>query len=84
MRVWYTIVVLILTMTTPSWIYLPLIFIGIIVFQFYIESVFLGLLVDVLYGGAISNVLLGFPFGFAGALLTLIAIPLRKRLRFST
>ncbi|MHB1330813.1 MAG: hypothetical protein ACYCY6_02490 [Minisyncoccota bacterium] len=82
MRIWYSTILLILTITTPSWVYLPMIFIGIMVFSFYIESVFLGLLVDILYGGAIDSVLLGFPFGSIGALLTLIAIPLRRHLRF--
>ncbi|MBX4199082.1 hypothetical protein KW800_02285 [Candidatus Parcubacteria bacterium] len=85
MRIAFTIVTLIFILIAPYWLYLPLIVVGVILFPLYLESVGLGLAVDVLYGGAgHGDILFGMPFAFLAAVLTLFAVPLREHLRFQS
>lgn len=63
----------------PWWIYLPLLFIAVALLPMFWEGVFLGFLVDVLYGD------LSLPFVSPVAFVTLVVLililPLRSRLR---
>ena len=74
MRPSFSIVALILILSTPYWLYLPFIFVGIVVFPLYVEAIVLGAVVDTVYGG--------FSLGITSTLLVLIALPLRKHFRF--
>ena len=67
----------------PFWFYLPLIAVAIFVTPFFLEGVFLGLLIDTLYGG-INFFGIYFPFLFSvlAVVLLLVSIPIRERLRF--
>jgi hypothetical protein len=76
------VIALILIVTTPYWMYLPAILLGVIFFPLYIEAIFLGLLIDVVYGRPDVG-LLGFPFGIIAAALVFLAVPLREHLRFN-
>ena len=71
-----------LIVAAPYWVYLPAIILGIIFFPLYIEAIFFGLLVDVVYGRPDAG-LLGFPFGIIAAVLVFLAVPLREHLRFN-
>ena len=77
-----SIIILISILVLPYWIYIPVLFIGIIFFPFFWESILFALLIDVLYGAGVHI----FPPSIS--LLTLsilialiILIPLRERLR---
>lgn len=66
----------------PYWIYLPLLGAAMIFFPFFWEAVILALLIDVLYGGGISDVsdFLS-PMAFGATVLLIMLLPLRERVR---
>jgi hypothetical protein len=76
------VIALMLVVVAPYWVYLPAILLCIIYFPLYIEAIFLGLLIDVVYGRPDVG-LLGFPFGIIAATLIFLAVPLREHLRFN-
>lgn len=82
MRLAFSIIAIAFIFVTPYYIYLPFIFVGIILFPLYVEAIALSLLVDILYGKTGSSFLI-FPFGVISALLVLFAAPLRENLRFN-
>lgn len=82
MRVIYTILILGSIIGLPYWVYLPAIFLGIVLFPLYIEAIFLGLLIDTIYGRG-DAIILGYPFGIIAAILVLFALPLREHLRYN-
>lgn len=84
MRVGYTILLLIFVLSTPFWIYMPAILLGIILFPLYVEAIFFGLLIDTIYGGGSGiNIFFRYIFGLGAAILVLFVAPLRSYLRFN-
>jgi hypothetical protein len=83
-RILYNILLVFLIIDAPYWLYLPGIFIGIIIFPLFWESVLLSIFVDFYYGlhTHIGSVF-AFPFGIVSALLILGMIPIKARFRFS-
>lgn len=79
-RIAAIIIIFLAILFLPWWIYLPLLFIAIALLPMFWEGVFLGFLVDVLYGEGLS-----LPFISPVALVTLVALiiflPLREHLR---
>ncbi len=83
MRIFYSILILLLIIGTPFWFYLPVIFVGIVMFPFFVEAIIFGLLIDFVYGLPSGGMFLGSTYGVAGAILVYLAIPLREHLRFN-
>jgi hypothetical protein len=81
-RIVSTLILLLSIIFLPYWIYLPLLGAAIIFFPFFWEGIFLGLLIDVLYGGGIGSVrsLLS-PMAFAATILLIVMLPVRERIR---
>lgn len=79
LRLPFTLVIFFSILFLPWWIYLPLLFIAVALLPMFWEGVFLGFLIDALYGD------LSLPFVSPIALATLVALiiflPLRSRLR---
>lgn len=76
------IVVLLSILTLPYWIYVPLLFIAIILFPFFWEGIFLAFLIDVIHGSGIEGFpSLVSPFAFYVLIALVILLPLRERLR---
>lgn len=83
-RVLYVILSFFLVLYAPYWIYLPALFLGIIIFPFFWESIFFSAFVDYYYGAhAYPGTPLAFPFAIAAALLVLLAVELKDRLRLN-
>ncbi len=75
-----TVLILGATIFLPYWIYLPLLVVAMALIPFYWEAIFLGFLIDTLYGPSSLNVFTSVAFW---SLLMLVAImPLRERLRW--
>jgi hypothetical protein len=84
MRLAYTTIVFLFLFIAPWWLYLPLVFAGVVIFPFYLEAMALALLADMLYGGAGHGAyLLSIPFTALSALSVAFALPLRQYLRFN-
>ena len=73
-RVLGSTVVLISILVLPFWIYLPILFIAIVIFPFFWEGILFALLVDTVYGSGIETALY--------ALVALVVfLPIRESLR---
>ena len=73
---------LVLILTTPYFIYLPILFFVIIFIPLYWEGILLGFLIDALYGTYPHlGVSFYFPVGIVATLLVIILLPLRERIR---
>ncbi len=83
-RIIATIILCLVVVISPYWIYIPLLVLAIFFFKFYWEGIMLGFLIDVLYGPTphigISFV---FPFAIYASIFVLILLPLHERLRFN-
>ena len=75
-RVLGSTVVLISILVLPFWIYLPILFIAIIIFPFFWEGILFALLVDTIYGSGIETALYAL-------ILLIILIPIRENLRLN-
>jgi len=83
MRIIFSITLLIIILSAPAWVYLPLIFLGIVLFPMYLEAIVLGVVIDMAYGGTQSIFFTKFAFGIGIALLVYLFAPIRSYLRFS-
>jgi hypothetical protein len=82
-RILYNILLFFLILYAPYWIYLAVIFLGIIIFPLFWESVLFSIFIDFFYGpGTHSGTMFGFPFGIASALLVIALLPFKERFRF--
>ena len=85
MRRFRTISIIILFLATvflPFWVYLPLIGAAMIFFPVFWEAIFFGLLIDVLYGGGIGSASELFsPMALSAALILIVLLPVRERIR---
>lgn len=82
-RIFASAFVLVSILFLPYWIYLPLVFIVVIVFPIYWEGILLALLIDVLHKGAFNGIGdIFYSFGFYTLLAIIVFIPLRERLRY--
>ena len=78
-----TLILFIIIILFPYYIYLPLLTLGIVFIPFYYEAVPLGFLVDALYGPfAHHGLSFSFPVGIFVTVLVLILLPIRERMRF--
>jgi hypothetical protein len=83
-RIAVVIILTVMVVAGPYWLYIPLIVLAIFLYPFFIEGMFLGFLIDALYGvGDRSIFFLNFPFALVGTLLILVVPFVRSRLRFN-
>jgi len=83
-RALYTVLLIFLVLFTPYWIYLPAIFLGMILFPLYSEAILLSAFVDYYYGAhTYAGTPLAFPFAIAAALLLLALVELKERMRIT-
>ena len=75
-RVLGSTVVLVSILVLPFWVYLPVLFIAIIIFPFFWEGILFALLVDTVYGSGIETALYAL-------ILLIILIPIRENLRLN-
>ena len=84
LRLFTSLILLIIVGTMPFWIYIPAIVGADIFFPFYFEAIVLGFLVDVLYGQHISQGLsFIFPLALFLSIFIIVILPVRERLRLS-
>ncbi len=84
-RIGYVLACILLTLFTPYWLYLPAIFLGIIVFPLFWESILLSAFIDYYYGPHFSSgILLAFPFSILSVLLVILLSELRERFRLNS
>jgi len=82
MRTFAVVILALLVIFAPYWLYLPAIFAGIIYFDLFVEGIVLGFFVDLLYGRALYHgFLLGFPFTIASVVLVCVSVFVREKIR---
>ncbi len=78
------IIILIAILILPYWIYIPILFMAILVFPFFGEAIIFVLLINTMYGDGIKiTKLLVSPLFISVVLTIIIMLPLRERLRFN-
>jgi hypothetical protein len=83
-RRFVTIVLIVLILAFPYWLYLPALLLAAVLLPFYAEAIVFAFIIDVLYGTRIhSGVSFAFPFAIIAACVVLIMLPIQKRLRFN-
>lgn len=75
-RIFGSISVLVAILVLPFWIYIPILFVAILVFPFFWEGILFALLIDVIYGGGVKTAL-------SALILLIILLPIRENLRFN-
>ena len=73
--------ILLAVVVLPYWIYIPVLFILFIVFEFYLEGILVAFLIDVLYGAGETVGLSSYPFAIGALIFIIILLPLRSKLR---
>lgn len=53
-RILCSVVILTSILFLPYWVYIPVLFVGIILFPFFWEGIFLAFLIDVIHGGGMK------------------------------
>ncbi|MDB5254392.1 MAG: hypothetical protein JWL80_458 [Parcubacteria group bacterium] len=77
-----TVVCAVLILAFPAWIYIPALCIPIALFDFYWEGIILAFFIDVMYGTRVhTGISLYFPFAESAAVLVLLLLPIKRRLR---
>ena len=83
-RVYTTILIFVLVLVAPYWLYLPLLFAAVLIFPLYFEGIFLGFIIDVLYSGhPHPSFSIFYPVALVTLLIVLVLIPLKKRMRIN-
>lgn len=81
-RLGATLLVLMAVIFLPYWIYLPAVFAAMIVFPIFWEGIILAYLIDILYGRGVGSFAeLLSPMAFTAAVILIVLIPVRERLR---
>jgi hypothetical protein len=84
MRIITTIFILFALFLLPYWIYLPILFLSLLVFPFFWEGIILAFVVDTLYGfGGGTDWVGRFPMALIAAIIFLVVPLARKYLRIN-
>lgn len=78
MRVLFNLVLLTLAFCATWWVVLILVAVGVFIFPFYGEALLFGIIIDLLYGTAVS-----FGFGAVGFVLTFIIFMVMIRVKYA-
>lgn len=82
-RVLGSVVALVSILVLPYWIYIPFVFIAIILFPFFWEGILFVFLIDVIHGGGVKILPSFFsPFALSVLIVLIILLPVRENLRF--
>lgn len=76
-RIIFNIILFLAVFYTPWWIVVALAFIGVFMWPLYLEILFFGILLDILYGASTSP--LGGLYGILGAVAILVAVSYARR-----
>jgi hypothetical protein len=79
-RLLVSVLILLAIFFLPYWLYLPLLFLGMVFIPFYWEAILLAFLIDVLYGPGTS--LFFSRTALYTAILLMVMMPVRERLRW--
>lgn len=81
-RILGSVIVLISILVLPYWIYLPILFMAIILFPFFWEGVLFGFLIDTIYASGVETFsLLLSPSALSALIILIVLLPLRESLR---
>lgn len=79
-RIIASIFLFLAVLVLPYWLYLPLIVVAIVFFPFFWEAVLLGFIIDTMYSSS-SGFLSFSTLAFTAAILVLLMLPVRNRIR---
>ena len=82
-RIIFDITVFFAIALLPWWLWLPGIFVGIVLFPLYLEGIIFAALADAVYGSGVGSFFLSFPFAAAALVLVVASVPVRERFRNS-
>jgi hypothetical protein len=77
------ILLFILVIFAPYWMYLPALALALIYFPFFWEGIVLALFVDVLFGFDTANFLKQYPFSLSACIILIVLPYVKKRLRLN-
>ncbi|MEX2013697.1 MAG: hypothetical protein WD897_02170 [Parcubacteria group bacterium] len=81
-RILWLVVIFASILVLPYWVYIPVLFIGIILFPFFWEGIPLAFLIEVLHGSGMAVLpLLISPLALSVLIALIILLPIRERLR---
>lgn len=79
-RISLSLITLVLILTTPYWIYLPVLFLAIVLLPFFWEGILYAFIIDILYGA--GEGFYATPFALIVFLIMLVLPFIRTRLRY--
>lgn len=81
-RVLGSVIILASILVLPYWVYIPVLFIGIILFPFFWEGILLAFLIEVIHssGNGVLSLLVS-PLTLSALIVLIILLPIRKSLR---
>ncbi len=79
-RLFVSLLIFLAVLFLPYWLYLPLLFLGMVFIPFYWEAILFAFLIDVLYGP--GTTLFFSRTALYTAILLIVIIPVRERLRW--
>ncbi|KND48920.1 MAG: hypothetical protein AB200_00635 [Parcubacteria bacterium C7867-005] len=75
-----TILLIFISLAFPYWVYLPALFLTVLFLTFFWEAIFIGFIIDALYGSPWGG-LLSYPVGLSVCLFLILLLPIRDRIR---
>jgi len=76
------IIILIVIIAFPFWVYVPLVVLSTLYEPFFYEAIFYGFLIDILYGArTYGSLTFVFPFALGLSILVVTLLPLRQYIR---
>lgn len=84
-RILCSIVILASILVLPYWVYIPVLFIGTILFPFFWEGIPLAFLIEVIHGSGMEILpALVSPLALSALIVLIAMLPIRESLRFHT
>lgn len=81
-RVLWSVIILFSILFLPYWLYIPVLFVGIILFPFFVEGIVFAFLIDVIHGSGVETIsLLVSPLALSALVVLIVIIPVRGSLR---
>lgn len=84
-RILGSVVIFASILVLPYWVYIPVLFFGIILFPFFWEGIPLAFLIDVIHGSGMEVLsALVSPLALSALIALIVLLPIRESLRFHT